>query len=59
MCIRHRWNDSEGAKPKYTEKDLSQFYFVQQKSHMDWHGVESGRVDDLFGLLSQHLQVST
>jgi len=59
MCIRHRCNDSEGVKPKYTEKELSQFYFFKQKSHTDWRGIESGRVAVLFELLSQHLQVGT
>jgi hypothetical protein len=29
------WNDTDRRKPKNSEKNLSQFFFVHHKSHMD------------------------
>jgi hypothetical protein len=29
------WVDTDRGKPKNLEKDLSQYYFVHHKSHMD------------------------
>jgi hypothetical protein len=31
----HRWNEIDGGKPKYLEKNLSQCHFVNHKSHME------------------------
>lgn len=30
----------KAAKPKYLEKNLPQWYFVDHKSHMGWRGME-------------------
>jgi hypothetical protein len=35
MSIEPRWNDTDREKPKNAEKNLSQYYFVHHKSHMD------------------------
>jgi hypothetical protein len=35
LVIEHRWNEIDRGKPKYSEKNLSQFHFVHHKSHMD------------------------
>jgi hypothetical protein len=35
FLMEHRWNEIERGKPKYSEKNLSQFHFVHHKSHMD------------------------
>jgi len=40
MSMVHWWNDPDGEKPKYSEKNLSQCYFIHYKYHMDWLGVE-------------------
>jgi hypothetical protein len=36
------WNDIDRIKPKNSEKNLSQFHFVQYKSYIDWPGSELG-----------------
>jgi hypothetical protein len=36
-----KWN-WQGGKPKYSEKNLSQYHFVHHKSHMDRTGIEAG-----------------
>jgi hypothetical protein len=40
--MEHRWNETDRGKPKYSEKNLSQCHSVHHKSHMDWHGIETG-----------------
>jgi hypothetical protein len=40
LVMGHRWNKTDIWKPKYSEKNLSQCYFVNHKSHMDWPGIE-------------------
>jgi hypothetical protein len=32
--MEHRWSEIDRGKPKYSEKNLSQFHFVHHKSHM-------------------------
>jgi hypothetical protein len=33
-------NDNGSRKPKYSEKNLSQYHLVNHKFQMDWIGVE-------------------
>ena len=33
--MEHRWNETDGGKSKYSEKNLFQCHFVHHKSHMD------------------------
>jgi hypothetical protein len=44
--MAHFWKNTERANRKFWEKKLSQYYFVQLKSHMGWfgkeHEIESG-----------------
>jgi hypothetical protein len=35
MSTERWWNDNDGGKLKYGEKNLSQCHLVQQKYHMD------------------------
>jgi hypothetical protein len=30
--MEHRWDENDGGKPKYSEKNLLQFHFVNHKS---------------------------
>jgi hypothetical protein len=30
-----------GFKPKYSMKNLSQYHFIHNISHMDWFGIEA------------------
>jgi hypothetical protein len=32
------WNEIDKGKPKYSEKNLSQYHFVHHKSHMEYLG---------------------
>jgi hypothetical protein len=41
MSMEYRWNDADKGKPKNLEKNLSQCYFVNHKSHMDWTGLRN------------------
>jgi hypothetical protein len=53
LSIEYWQNEVDSAKPKYSEKNLSQYQFVKRKSHMlsrysDWllagrSGIESRR----------------
>jgi hypothetical protein len=36
------WNDNWQGKPKYSEKSLSQYHFVHNKSYISWPGTEPG-----------------
>ena len=49
----------KGRTRSARRKNCPNSIFFQQKSHIDWHGIEFGRAADLFELLPQHLQVST
>jgi hypothetical protein len=40
LVMEHRWNEIDRGKPKNSGKNLSQYRFVQHKSHMDWPGIE-------------------
>jgi hypothetical protein len=42
MGLEQWWNDTDGGKPKYWERNLSQRHFVHQKYHMDRPGIETG-----------------
>ena len=33
--MEQRWSEIDTGKPKYSWKDLSQYHFVNHKSHMD------------------------
>jgi hypothetical protein len=35
LVVEHRWNEIDRGKPKYSEKNLSQFHFIHRNSHMD------------------------
>jgi hypothetical protein len=37
--MKHRWNEIDRGKPKYSEKTLSQWHLVHHKSHMDQPGL--------------------
>lgn len=37
----HFWKNTERANRRFWEKNLSQYYFVQHKSHTSWFGMES------------------
>jgi hypothetical protein len=36
MSVDHWWNYTDGEKPKYSVKKLSQCHFVLHKSHTFW-----------------------
>jgi hypothetical protein len=40
QVMEGRWNEIDRVKPKYSRKNLSKWYFVHHKFHMDWHGIE-------------------
>jgi hypothetical protein len=40
MNIEQRWNGTDGGKPKYWEKNLSQCHFVHPKSQRDCPRIE-------------------
>jgi hypothetical protein len=42
QVMEHRWNEIDTGKPKYLEKNLSQYHFVHHKFHMDWPRIEAG-----------------
>jgi len=42
MGMGHWWNNTEGGKPKYSEKNLSQCQFVYLISHTDWSQIQRG-----------------
>jgi hypothetical protein len=35
LVVEQRWNEIDRGKPKYSQKNLSQYHFVHHKSHMD------------------------
>jgi hypothetical protein len=35
ISMEHWWNDTEEGKPKYSNKHLSQYHSLHQKSNMD------------------------
>jgi hypothetical protein len=40
MRGEHGWNVTDRIKPKYPVKNLSQFHFEHQESHIKWPGFE-------------------
>jgi hypothetical protein len=42
MNVEQWWNDTDRGKLKYSEKTLSECYFVHHKFHMDWPGTDPG-----------------
>jgi len=40
MGIVHLWNDTDRGKPKYWDKNLSQYLSAHHKSHADCSGIE-------------------
>jgi len=42
MKMEHWWNDTDQGKPVHSGKNLSQCYFIHQKSHMGWPGIALG-----------------
>jgi hypothetical protein len=40
--MEHRWYGIDRGKPKYSQKNLSQYHFVHHKSNVDWPGIELG-----------------
>jgi hypothetical protein len=40
------WYNSDSEELKYLSKNLSQCHFVHHKYHMDWLGIEPGRLPD-------------
>jgi hypothetical protein len=40
--MEYWWNDTDMAKPKYSEINLSQFKFVHYTPHADWAGTDPG-----------------
>jgi hypothetical protein len=38
--VEHRWSELTSGKPKCSERNLCQCHFVNNKSHMDWPGIE-------------------
>jgi hypothetical protein len=42
QVTEHRWNKIDKRKPKYSGENLSQCYFVNHKSHMEWPRIEPG-----------------
>jgi hypothetical protein len=41
MSKKDRWNDTDRGKPKYSEKNVSQCYFVHHKTKTKWSGIET------------------
>jgi len=42
VSMQHSKNNSKGRQLKYWQENLSQRYFVHQKSHTQWPGTEAG-----------------
>jgi hypothetical protein len=41
LVVEHQWHEIDRGKPKYSEKNLSQFHFDHHKSHIGRPGIES------------------
>jgi hypothetical protein len=39
MNMEQYWSDTDRGKPKFSEKNLSQWYFVYHKSDIGWSGI--------------------
>jgi hypothetical protein len=51
----HFWKNTERANRKFWEKNLSQYYSVQHKFHMDWFGMEPEIVSGFFAVRDRRL----
>jgi hypothetical protein len=40
ISVEQWWNDTDWGKPKFSERNLPQCYFVRYKSHTVWLGIE-------------------
>jgi hypothetical protein len=38
--MEHWLHDTDGGQPKYAQKNLSRFHFVDNQSNINWHGTE-------------------
>jgi hypothetical protein len=38
--MEHWWDDTDGAKLKYEQKNICQHHFVNHKPHVAWHGIK-------------------
>lgn len=42
LNIEQSWSDIDEGKPKFSDGNLYRCYFVHQKSHIHWRGIEPG-----------------
>lgn len=42
MSVEHWWNNTDGVKPKYLEKNVSHCQSLHHKFYVDWRETEPG-----------------